>query len=142
MHITGATGFVKMINPTPLLFRWSDDKAEASERALAALEEQALPCWDPSLTAGGPPSPTRIAPNEQILGEGPATIAAIMIESIVGSGGTFVAPEGYMQGVRALCDRHGIVLILDEVRPQSYLLLSAARHAAPKTRLGGRPFCR
>jgi len=90
----GASGFIKAINPTPFLFSWaqptdaSDD--DASHRALAALEEQ-------------------------ILLEGPETIAAVLLESIVGSGGTFVAPAAYMRGVRALCDKYGILYIADEV---------------------------
>merc|ERR1719232_2416259 len=52
---------------------------------------------------------------EQIRMEGPDTIAAIMLESIVGAGGVLVPPVGYMQGVRALCDKYNILLILDEV---------------------------
>ena len=71
-----------MVSPTPLTFKWSGDEAEGTSLALAALEEQ-------------------------IIGEGPETIAAIMAESVVGSGGVFVHPPGYMQGVRALCDRYG-----------------------------------
>lgn len=47
--------------------------------------------------------------------EGPDTIAAIMLESIVGAGGVLVSPAGYMEGVRALCDKYNILLILDEV---------------------------
>merc|ERR1719498_488802 len=50
-----------------------------------------------------------------ILSEGPQSIAAIMLESIVGAGGCLVPPQGYIEGIRALCDRHGILLILDEV---------------------------
>lgn len=47
--------------------------------------------------------------------EGPGTIAAIMLESIPGTAGIMVPPPGYLQGVRELCDRHGIMLITDEV---------------------------
>lgn len=47
--------------------------------------------------------------------EGPDTIAAILIESIVGTAGILLPPPGYLAGVRALCDEHGILLILDEV---------------------------
>jgi taurine--2-oxoglutarate transaminase len=42
-------------------------------------------------------------------------IAAIMLETVVGTNGVLVPPDGYLQGVRALCDEHGIMLILDEV---------------------------
>ena len=47
--------------------------------------------------------------------EGPTSIAAILLESIPGTAGILVPPAGYMQGVRALADEFGIVLILDEV---------------------------
>ncbi|AIR02420.1 hypothetical protein LG71_22095 [Pluralibacter gergoviae] len=47
--------------------------------------------------------------------EGPAAIAAILLESVPGTAGILVPPAGYMQGVRALADEFGIVLILDEV---------------------------
>ena len=50
-----------------------------------------------------------------IVSEGPATIAAILIESIPGTAGILVPPDGYLAGVRALADEFGIVLILDEV---------------------------
>lgn len=47
--------------------------------------------------------------------EGPSTIAAIVLETIPGTAGVMVPPAGYLQGVRELCDRYGIVLIADEV---------------------------
>jgi len=47
--------------------------------------------------------------------EGPQTIAAIMIEPVVGTNGILVPPDGYLQGLRELCDRYGILLIDDEV---------------------------
>lgn len=52
---------------------------------------------------------------EIIRYEGPETIAAILMESVTGTNGIIVPPEGYMQGVRALCDQYGIVMIVDEV---------------------------
>ncbi len=52
---------------------------------------------------------------EIILYEGPGTIAAILMESVTGTNGILIPPEGYMQGVRALCDQYGIVMIADEV---------------------------
>ncbi|MEI5676099.1 MULTISPECIES: aspartate aminotransferase family protein [unclassified Nocardioides] len=53
---------------------------------------------------------------EQVIAlEGPGTIAAILLESIPGTAGIMVPPPGYLTGVRELCDRHGIVLIADEV---------------------------
>ena len=50
-----------------------------------------------------------------IAHEGPATIAAIILESVPGTAGIMVPPPGYMAGVREICDRHGIVFIADEV---------------------------
>jgi taurine---2-oxoglutarate transaminase len=52
---------------------------------------------------------------EIIRFEGPETIAAILIESVTGTNGVIVPPDGYLQGVRRLCDRYGIVMIADEV---------------------------
>ncbi|GAB4494768.1 MAG: aspartate aminotransferase family protein [Anaerolineales bacterium] len=52
---------------------------------------------------------------EIILYEGPETIAAILMESVTGTNGIIIPPQGYMQGVRALCDKYGIVMIADEV---------------------------
>ena len=47
--------------------------------------------------------------------EGPATIAAVVLESIPGTAGIMVPPPGYLRGVRELCDRYGILWIADEV---------------------------
>jgi taurine--2-oxoglutarate transaminase len=52
---------------------------------------------------------------EIITYEGPETIAAILMESVTGTNGIIIPPEGYMQGVRALCDKYGILMIADEV---------------------------
>ncbi len=77
----------------PYLYRtafWSTTEAEETERALAHLEQV-------------------------IQLEGPSTIAAVLIESVVGTAGVLIPPPGYLQGVRALCDQYGIVFIADEV---------------------------
>jgi taurine--2-oxoglutarate transaminase len=52
---------------------------------------------------------------EIILYEGPESIAGILMESVTGTNGIIIPPQGYMQGVRALCDKYGIVMICDEV---------------------------
>lgn len=52
---------------------------------------------------------------EIIQYEGPETIAAILLETVTGTNGIIIPPEGYLQGVRRLCDRYGILLIADEV---------------------------
>jgi len=52
---------------------------------------------------------------ETIQLEGPATIAAILVETVTGTNGVIIPPEGYLPGVREMCDRYGILLICDEV---------------------------
>lgn len=77
----------------PYLYRsafWSQNEEEECRRALEHLENV-------------------------IIFEGPNTIAAILIESVVGTAGVLVPPVGYLEGVRALCDKYGIKWIADEV---------------------------
>jgi taurine--2-oxoglutarate transaminase len=53
---------------------------------------------------------------EEILQyEGPQNVAAVIMETIVGTNGVIVPPDGYLQAIRETCDRYGILLILDEV---------------------------
>jgi taurine---2-oxoglutarate transaminase len=64
--------------------------------------------WDPVDTA--------LAYLEEVIQlEGPSTIAGFLVESVVGSNGILVPPDGYLAGIRAICDRHGIIMISDEV---------------------------
>ena len=53
--------------------------------------------------------------DEVIQLEGPQTIAAFILETVSGTNGILIPPDGYLQGVRALCDKHGIMMIADEV---------------------------
>jgi taurine--2-oxoglutarate transaminase len=53
--------------------------------------------------------------DEIIQLEGPASIAAFIVEPVTGTNGVLIPPDGYLSGVRALCDKHGILLIADEV---------------------------
>ena len=69
---------------------WSDSPEQESERALQHLEEV-------------------------IKFEGPGTIGAISLESVIGTAGVIVPPPGYLEGLRALCDKYEIVWIADEV---------------------------
>jgi taurine--2-oxoglutarate transaminase len=69
---------------------WSTSPEQESERALTHLERV-------------------------IQSEGPASIAAILLETIPGTAGVLVPPPGYLRGVRQLADKYGIVLIFDEV---------------------------
>ncbi|TCJ99107.1 aspartate aminotransferase family protein [Nocardia alba] len=87
----GNTGTVHFFGP--FLYRsefHATDEAQETERALAHLERT-------------------------IEMEGPATIAAIILEPVPGTAGIMVPTREYLRGVRALCDKHGIVFIADEV---------------------------
>lgn len=77
----------------PYLYRsafYATTEAEETERALRHLEQT-------------------------IILEGASTIAAIILETVVGTNGALVPPPGYLQGVRAICDKYGIMYIADEV---------------------------
>src|SRR5512132_1097232 len=50
-----------------------------------------------------------------VRAEGPHTIAAIFLETIVGTNGILIPPDGYLQGVREICDRNNILMVADEV---------------------------
>jgi taurine--2-oxoglutarate transaminase len=52
---------------------------------------------------------------EILMYEGPHTVAAVILETVVGTNGIIVPPPGYLQAIREVCDRHGILLICDEV---------------------------
>jgi taurine--2-oxoglutarate transaminase len=57
-----------------------------------------------------------LARTEEVIElEGAKTIAAIIVEPVTGTNGILIPPDGYMQGLRELCDKHGILLIADEV---------------------------
>ncbi|WP_082559932.1 MULTISPECIES: aspartate aminotransferase family protein [unclassified Lysobacter] len=87
----GAPGIVRFWGPYAYRSAFhSADEAEECERALKHLADT-------------------------IALEGPRGIAAILLESVVGGNGVLVPPDGYLLGVRELCDAHGIVMIADEV---------------------------
>ena len=88
---TGASGAVKFWGPYPYrsAFHSTSDKQEC-ERALEHLESV-------------------------LMVEGPQTVAMIALETVVGTNGILVPPDGYLQGVRDLCTKHGIVMMCDEV---------------------------
>jgi len=53
---------------------------------------------------------------EEILQyEGPHTVAAVILETVTGTNGIIVPPDGYLRSIREVCDRHGVLLICDEV---------------------------
>ncbi|MGZ4382166.1 MAG: aminotransferase class III-fold pyridoxal phosphate-dependent enzyme, partial [Gaiellaceae bacterium] len=52
---------------------------------------------------------------ELLMYEGPQTVAAVILETVTGTNGIIPPPPGYLQSIREVCDRHGVLLILDEV---------------------------
>jgi taurine--2-oxoglutarate transaminase len=52
---------------------------------------------------------------EILMYEGPQNVAAVMMETVTGTNGVIVPPPGYLRSIRDVCDKHGILLILDEV---------------------------
>ncbi|MFF9147798.1 aminotransferase class III-fold pyridoxal phosphate-dependent enzyme [Streptomyces sp. NPDC055051] len=88
---TGSAGVVRFW--APFLYRspfYAETEQQECERALAHLEDT-------------------------IAFEGPATIAAIILETVPGTAGIMTPPPGYLTGVREICDKYGIVFVLDEV---------------------------
>jgi taurine--2-oxoglutarate transaminase len=52
---------------------------------------------------------------EVLMYEGAHTVAAVFIETVTGTNGILIPPDGYLQGLREICDKHGILLVCDEV---------------------------
>jgi taurine---2-oxoglutarate transaminase len=68
------------------------------------------------IQGGWDPVDAALARLEEVIQlEGPNTIAGFIVEPVTGTNGILVPPDGYLQGVRALCDKYGILLIADEV---------------------------
>lgn len=51
----------------------------------------------------------------ELLRVGPERVAAVFVEPVIGAGGVYPPPEGYLEGITALCEQHGVLLIADEV---------------------------
>lgn len=96
-EIGGANGFVHFMNPNVYEDGYTRgvDEEKCAEKYLKALDLQ-------------------------IRYEGGENIAAILMESIVGANGVIIPPKGYMEGVRKLCDKYGILMICDEVMSGFY----------------------
>ncbi|HZG66423.1 MAG TPA: aminotransferase class III-fold pyridoxal phosphate-dependent enzyme [Herpetosiphonaceae bacterium] len=86
----GIPGVVRAMDPYRYRCRWCGDKLACTMDCLNHIEDI-------------------------ITFEGPQTIAAVIVESVVGTNGIIIPPDGYMQGLRELCTRHGIMLICDEI---------------------------
>ncbi|MGH8828142.1 MAG: aminotransferase class III-fold pyridoxal phosphate-dependent enzyme, partial [Jiangellaceae bacterium] len=88
---TGVSGVVHFWGPYAYRSPFhAADETQESERALEHLEQT-------------------------LLFEGPHTVAAIVLETVVGTAGVLVPPPGYLAGVRELCDKYGIIYVADEV---------------------------
>jgi taurine--2-oxoglutarate transaminase len=89
----GIPGVVRFFDPYKYrshLYREGDSDADFTRRCLEEVEEI-------------------------VMYEGPQTIAAMFVETVTGTNGLIVPPDGYLQGLRAICDAHGILLVCDEV---------------------------
>jgi taurine--2-oxoglutarate transaminase len=82
----GVPGIIRVLDP----WRWAKGEPEPVEEHLAYIEEV-------------------------MQYEGPHTIAAFIMETVTGTNGILIPPDGYLEGIRELCTRHGIVMICDEV---------------------------
>jgi taurine--2-oxoglutarate transaminase len=86
----GAPGVVHVMDPQPYSYSFGKTEEERTAEHLKYLEEV-------------------------LQYEGPQNVAAFILETVTGTNGVLVPPKGWLQGVRALLDRHGILLICDEV---------------------------
>ncbi|MCB9547451.1 MAG: aminotransferase class III-fold pyridoxal phosphate-dependent enzyme [Myxococcales bacterium] len=86
----GSPGFIRVMDPNPYDYSFGDSDAEKVANNLRYLEEV-------------------------IMYEGPQNIAAMFIETVTGTNGILPPPAGYLQGLRALLSKYGILLVCDEV---------------------------
>jgi taurine--2-oxoglutarate transaminase len=102
----GATGGAMMLTGDPR--RW------AAEPGMPGV----IHVLDPyhGIQRGWDDVKTALANLEEVIQlEGPQTIAAFFLEPVTGTNGLLVPPDGYLQGVREICTKHGILLVADEV---------------------------
>ncbi|HEV2405696.1 MAG TPA: aminotransferase class III-fold pyridoxal phosphate-dependent enzyme [Ktedonobacterales bacterium] len=86
----GIPGVVRVLDPDHYRCRWCGDRPACTMDCLGHIEDV-------------------------ITFEGPQTIAAVIVETVTGTNGVIIPPEGYLQGLRELCTKHGILLICDEI---------------------------
>ena len=86
----GIPGVVRAMDPYRYRCRWCGDKPACTLDCLNHIEDI-------------------------ITFEGPQTIAAVIVETVTGTNGVIIPPDGYLAGLRELCTRHGILLICDEI---------------------------
>lgn len=83
-------GIIRVLDPVPYKYSFGEDDATRVEQNLLYLEEI-------------------------LMYENPKAFAAIVVETVTGTNGVMPPPKGYMEGLRRICDEHGILLICDEV---------------------------
>jgi taurine---2-oxoglutarate transaminase len=83
-------GIIRVLDPVPYQYSFGADDATRTEQNLLYLEEV-------------------------LMYENPKSIAAIFVETVTGTNGVLPPPAGYMEGLRRICDQHGILLVCDEV---------------------------
>ncbi len=86
----GTPGFVHVMDPRPYNYSFGETEEERTARNLEYLEEV-------------------------IMYEGPESIAAMFVETVTGTNGVLPPPKGYLKGLKEILDRHGILLVCDEV---------------------------
>jgi taurine--2-oxoglutarate transaminase len=86
----GIPGVVRAMDPYRYRCRWCGEKPACTMDCLQHIEDI-------------------------ITFEGPQTVAAVIVETITGTNGIIIPPDGYLQGLRELCTKHGILLICDEI---------------------------
>lgn len=84
------SGVVHFLDPQPYSVSWGTSEEEVCKRSLQQLREV-------------------------LMYEGPQNVAAIFLESVTGTNGILIPPKGYLEGVRAICDEYGILMVCDEV---------------------------
>ena len=121
------TGRDKVDRALPLLPRGDRGRGHAHRRPAALVRRAgrspaSCACSTRTPTAARPAIRTRArsaraAPHleEILMYEGPHTVAAVILETVTGTNGIIVPPDGYLQSIREVCDRYGILLITDEV---------------------------
>lgn len=83
-------GIIRVMDPVPYRYSFGEDDETRARQNLLYLEEI-------------------------LMYENPKSVAAIVVETVTGTNGILIPPKGYMEGLRRICDEHGIMLICDEV---------------------------
>jgi taurine--2-oxoglutarate transaminase len=105
----GIAGVIHVMDPYPYSFGWGATEEEITKKNLGYLREVI------QYEGNRFSFLVEIFWNFLNSSAGPSNIAGFILETVVGTNGVLKAPKGYLEGVRALCDEYGIVMIADEV---------------------------